>query len=185
MEELKDGLQLARIWKADLRQQAKGLCKVHLQDCLIEAQSKKQHKRVAEIKQKCNCKESKQMWYLIKRTVKDPHSPIILRVQRVVEGEVKEYTVQEEVKHAIQRECKIRFSLAHSASLMTTLLGEKLRYLSDKALACSIIMGTYKISYDMDPATRLILEELGRLGIKLINEEGNEIIITPKDFKHF
>ncbi len=37
----------------------------------------------------------------------------------------------------------------------------------------------------MDPATKLILEEIGRLGMKLINEEGTEIIITPEDFKHF
>ncbi len=42
------------------------------------------------------------MWYLIKRTVKDPHSPSVLRVQRVVEGEVKEYTVQEDVEQVIQ-----------------------------------------------------------------------------------
>jgi hypothetical protein len=89
MEELKDGLQLARIQKAELRQQAKGLQKVHLQDCLIEAQTKRQHKRVAEIKQRINCEESKCKWYLIKRTVKDPHSPSVLRVQQVVEGEVK------------------------------------------------------------------------------------------------
>ena len=131
MEELKEGLQLACIWKADLRQQAKGLCKVHLQDCLIDAQSKRQHKRTAEIKQKCNREESKWMWYLIKRTVKDPHSPSVLRVQRVVEGEVKEYTVQDKVKHAIQRKCEICFSLAHSAPIMTTLFGERLHYLSD------------------------------------------------------
>ena len=77
MEELKDGLQLACIQKADLRQQAKGLRKVHLQDCLIEAQAKRQHKRVSEIKQKINRKESKRMWYLIKRTVKNPHSPSV------------------------------------------------------------------------------------------------------------
>jgi hypothetical protein len=140
---------------------------------------------VVEIKQKCNRKESKQMWYLIKRTVKDPHSPSVLRVQRVVEGKVKEYTVQEDAKHATQLKCKIWFSLAHSAPIMTTLLRERLCYLSDEALACSIIMGTYKIPYDMDPATRLILEEIGKLGIKLVNGEGNEIIITPEDFKHF
>jgi hypothetical protein len=142
MDELKDGLQLGCIRKADLRQQAKGLRKVHLQDCLIEAQTKKQHKRVAAIKQKCNCKESKRMWYLIKRTVKDPHSPSILQVQQVVEGEVKEFTEQDEVEHAIQQECKICFSLAHSAPIMRTLLGERLRYLSNKALAHSIITGT-------------------------------------------
>jgi hypothetical protein len=37
----------------------------------------------------------------------------------------------------------------------------------------------------MDPATKLIFEELGKLGMKLVNGEGNEIIITPEDFKHF
>jgi hypothetical protein len=66
MEELKDGLQLARIRKADLRKQAKELQKVHLHDCLI--------------KQKLHWEESKRMWYLIKRTVKDPASPSVLKV---------------------------------------------------------------------------------------------------------
>jgi hypothetical protein len=135
MEELKDGLQLACIQKADLRQQAKGLRKVHLRDCLIEAQTKRQHKRVAEIKQRINPEESKRMWYLIKGTVKDPHSPSVLRVQRLIEGEVNKFNEQEEVEHSIQRECKIRFSLAHSAPIMNTLLGERLRYLSDETLA--------------------------------------------------
>jgi hypothetical protein len=51
MDELKDGLQLACIRKAYLRKQAKGLRKVHLRDCLIDAQSKKQHKPVVAIKQ--------------------------------------------------------------------------------------------------------------------------------------
>jgi hypothetical protein len=81
MKELKDGLHFAHIQKADLQQQAKGLCKVHLRDCLVDAQSKWQHKQVAEIKQTCNHKDSKWMWYLIKRTVKDPHSLSVLRVQ--------------------------------------------------------------------------------------------------------
>jgi hypothetical protein len=51
--------------------------------------------------------------------------------------------------------------------------------------AQAVITGTYEIPPDMHPATKLILEELGRLGMKLINEEGTEIIITPEDFKHF
>ena len=74
------------------------------------------------------------MWYLIKRTVRDPHSPRVLWVQRVVEGEVKEYTVQEDVEQAMQQECKVRFSLAHSAPVMKTLLGERLQYLSNESL---------------------------------------------------
>ncbi len=64
------------------------------------------------------------MWYLIKRTVKDPHSPSVLKVQRVVEGEIKEYTVQEDIEQAIQRECEVRFLLAHSTPIINLLLGE-------------------------------------------------------------
>ncbi len=124
MEELKDGLWFCRIRKAELRQQAKGLQRVHLCDCLIDAQTKKQHKRVKDIKQTINQEESKRMWYLIKRMVKDPHSPSMLKVQQVLDGETKEYVIQEDVENAIQRECKIRFSLAHSAPIMSSLLGE-------------------------------------------------------------
>ena len=66
-----------------------------------------------------------------------------------------------------------------------TLLGERLRYLSNKALAWAITTKTYNIPSDLDPATKLILEEIGNLGIKLINEEGTEIVITPEDFTQF
>ena len=125
------------------------------------------------------------MWYLIKRTVKDPHSPSVLKVQRVVEGEIKEYTVQEDVEQAIQRECKVRFLLAHSASIMNSLLGEKLRYLLDEALAKAITTGTYEIPIDLDPATAMILKEIGNLGMKIVNDDNTEIIITPEDFKQF
>ncbi len=125
------------------------------------------------------------MWYLIKWTVKDPRSPSVLRVQWVANGEVKEYVIQEDVKQAIQRKCEVCFSLAHSAPIMKTLLGERLRYLSDETLARSIILGTYDIPFDMDPATKLILEEIGKLGVKIVNGEGNEIIITPEGFKCF
>ncbi len=52
-----------------------------------------------------------------------------------MEGEVKEYTVQEDVEQAIQQEYKVRFLLAHSALIMKTLLGERHRYLSDETLA--------------------------------------------------
>jgi hypothetical protein len=125
------------------------------------------------------------MWYLIQRTVKDPRSPSVLKVQRVVEGETKEYTVQEDVEQAIQRECKVRFLLAHSAPIMSLLLGERLRYLSDEALAKAIITGTYKIPTDLDPATAMILKEIGKLGMKIVNSKNNKKIITPKDFKQF
>ncbi len=101
--------------------------------------------------------------------MKDLCSPSVLRVQRVVNGEVKEYIIQENVEQAIQRECEVRLLLAHSAPIMKTLLGERLRYLSNEALARSIILGPYNIPSDRYPATKLILEEIGKLGVKIVN----------------
>jgi hypothetical protein len=123
------------------------------------------------------------MWYLIKRTVKDPHNPSVLKVQRVLGGDTKEYSTQEDMENAIQRECNIRFSLAHSAPIMSTVLGDRLKYLGDEELARSIIItGTFDISANLDPATTLILKELGKMGLKIMNGEGNMIIITPAEF---
>ncbi len=91
----------------------------------------------------------------------------------------------ETVEQVIQRECGVRFSLAHSAPIMTTLLGELLCYLLDETLARSIITGMYNLPSDMDPDTKLILEEIGILGMKIVNDEGSKIVITPEDFKRF
>jgi hypothetical protein len=125
------------------------------------------------------------MWYLIMRTVKDPHSPSVLRAQRIIDGEVEEYTVQEDVEQAFQQECKVRFSLAHSAPIMNLLLGERLCYLSDESLAKAIITGTYDIPTNWDPTTAMILQEIGKLVMMIVNGNNNKIIIMPEDFKHF
>ena len=96
-----------------------------------------------------------------------------------------EYAEQEKIEKVIQDECEVRFTLAHSAPIMTTLLREQLRYLSDEEIARQIITGTYDIPDDLDPATTKILEEIGRMGVKIVNEEGSEIDIPPKEFKDF
>jgi hypothetical protein len=185
VEELQDSLQFARIRRVDLRKQAKGLRKTHLRDYLVDSMEKKQKKCTAAIKQTINREESKRMWCLIKQTVIDLQSPSVLKVQHVINSKTQEYEIQEDIKNAIQQECKIQFSLAHSAPIMMTLQGKRLRYLSGKFLKQATITGAYKISSDMDPATKLILEEIGKLGVKLVNKEGTEIIITPEDFQRF
>jgi hypothetical protein len=128
---------------------------------------------------------SKKVWYLIKRTVKDPRGPSVLKVQQVVDGEVQEFKEQEEIERAIQQECEVRFTLAHSAPIMNSLLGERLRYLADEDIARQIITGTYDIPEELDEATKMILREIGRMGVRIVNEEGAEIEITQEDFKKF
>jgi len=66
---------------------------------------------------------------------------------------------------------------------MKSLFGEKLWYLSDEALTKAIITGTYDIPTSLNPATAMILKEIGKLGIKIANGDSNEMIISPEDFK--
>jgi hypothetical protein len=68
---------------------------------------------------------------------------------------------------------------------MNSLLGERQWYSSDEALARSIITGTYDIPLDLDPATKRILEDIGKVGMRITNGEGSEIIISLVDFKWF
>jgi hypothetical protein len=68
---------------------------------------------------------------------------------------------------------------------MSTLLGKWLRYLKDKELTRSIITGTYNIPANLDSATTLILKEIGKMGLRIMNREGKEIIITPEEFIQF
>ena len=68
---------------------------------------------------------------------------------------------------------------------MSSLLGDRLRYLQDKELARLIITGTYNIPDDLDEATTLILKEIGKMGLKIVNGEGNKIVITPLELIRF
>ena len=127
----------------------------------MEAQNKNQQVRARTIKQRLQHEGNKKIWYQIKQTVQDPQSPSVLRVQQVIDEEVQEFKEPEEVENVIQRDCKVRFTLAHSAPIMRTLLRDKLSDLSDKEITKKIITGTYVIQEETDPATKLILEEIG------------------------
>ncbi len=64
MEEMKDGLQLVRLRKTDLRKEAAGLRQAHLRECLLEAQLKKDKERANAIKQRIHRKGSKRTWFV-------------------------------------------------------------------------------------------------------------------------
>ena len=62
----------------------------------------------------------------------------------------------------------MRFELAAQAPISggTTLI-DQLGYLGDSEIARQIIEATYDIPDEVDDVTALILEEIGRIGVKL------------------
>jgi hypothetical protein len=112
------------------------------------------------------------MWFLIKRTVKDPSSPPVMKVKKIVNLKKHSYTTQTEAEEAIQKEYEIRSTLAHRALITKMLLGTRCRYLGDEELTKSIVEGTYDIPTYLDDATKFILEEIGKTGMGIRNCEG-------------
>ena len=184
-DKIKESLCPCNIIMTELRKQVKGLRKVHIRDCLIDAQSKQQQERANGSRQKIDRKHNVRMWYLIQRTVKQPRNLAVIKAQKIVDGKTETYTEQAEVKATIQKECQIRFTLAHRAPIMKHLLANKLKCLLDEDIAKAIVEVTYKIPTDFDEASRLDIEETRKLGMKIRNKEGKDIIITPQDFIKF
>ena len=135
---------------------------MHPNDCLIDSQAKNQVVRARGIKQKIDHEHNARMWYLMQRTVKDPSSPAVLKVQTVKNERISTCTDQADIERIIQKQCEYCFTLAHRAPIMKHTLGAKLRYMSDKEVVRSIIEGMYDIPTDLDDATKLILEDIGK-----------------------
>ena len=98
---------------------------------------------------------------------------------------MQEYNSKKDVEQVVQEECEIRFNLAHKAPIMNHALAKRLRYLEDEEIAKAITEGTYDIPTGINEPTKYIFEEIGKMGMKIRNEEGAEIVITPEDFKGF
>ena len=92
------------------------------------------------------------------------------------------YTKHADIKRITQKQCEYRFTLAHRAPITKHTLGVKLGYLTDEEVARLIIEETYGISTDLDNITKLILEEIRKIGTKTRNKEGQERGITPEYF---
>ena len=85
-EKLKGALRNCKIRQEEVRKSSKGLRKVYLRDCLIDARAKNQVVRAFVIKQKIYREHNVRMWYLIQITVKDPGSPTVLKVRTFRNG---------------------------------------------------------------------------------------------------
>ena len=55
---------------------------------------------------------------------------------------------------------------------MKHMLANKIRYMPDKEVTKSITEDTHDIPMDLDNATKLILNEIGEMGMKIRNKEG-------------
>ena len=69
---------------------------------------------------------NQRVWWYIKRVVKDPATPPLLKVTRMVGNKEKEYEGQADVEGALQTTLEARFTFAHNVPIMKHYLGHQL-----------------------------------------------------------
>ena len=184
VEQCQEGIAYAKDRQKQLRKTAGGLRKVHLRNCLIDAQERGDNDRVRAVKQKIEREQNSKMWFLIKRVVKDPRNGAVLEVEEVVNGKLVRHREKEAVEDCIQRNCEIRFQLAHGAPISKSVLADDLKVLSDSELARKLFTGSYEIPDDIDNATAEILRGIGELGMK-VQLGQRTFTLTEEDFRKY
>jgi hypothetical protein len=139
------GMAVCRAWKRKLKKYAPSLRFEHLQECLLEAEASGDTERAKAIRTMMDREDSATMWQWLSYTFNDNggRGNAVTRVERIEDGNVVEYTVQEEMEQVVREETQHQFTLAASSPLCHGLLGKQLGYLADTEVAQAILDGTY------------------------------------------
>ena len=187
-EEILAGIRECMNRKRQLASSAEGLRKLHLRECLATAQASNDRKKCASIKAIINRESVRTTWRLIKNATRDTSGNSVTNVTTVRDGVENHFRTKETVEKALQEEIGERFTLAHSAPIMKTYLGNKLYLLQDERLAREIIWGHFVPPPELDEATRMILGEISRIG-KLIcsgpSPDLGEYVVTLEDLRSY
>ena len=125
------------------------------------------------------------MQYFINRSPKDPRSGAAYTVQRVTKNRDTEDSIyNEDTKDFIFAEKKYHFQLTNDAPISHTKLIDQLDYLGDSDIEQQLVEGSFEIPDEVDDVTALILEEIGNIGLKLLNGD-IAIVITKEEFQVF
>jgi hypothetical protein len=163
---------------------APALRREHLRNLLLEAEANGYADKAADIRTIMDREGMKRMWWSIRHSMNDKTGESVTRVERVVDGRTEEFTAEDDVIAAIQEETEVRFHLANSAPICQGLLAEQLGLLADTEAAQRILDGTYVAGPDIDDATTLLLQEIGRLGCMLTNGEVLRLRSQPRSFRN-
>ena len=159
-EQCQDGITCCNRHLAQLKSQAVGLRKVHLQNCLIAAEDARDKERQKAILRVIEREEQKNTWRTIRRVTNEPRLGAITFVQRETHDGIIDITDMEAMCDEIQNVTERRFALAESAPISNSLLLDKVGFLSNTKFALELLSGVDEIPDDVDHATRLVIEEM-------------------------
>ena len=185
LDQCKDGLKLCRIRQKELRRVSTSLRRQFGHRLVDHAHASGDMEREKAIKERMQRERSSSTWKRINRVTRPSKGRSCREIQRDINGNIITFTTKQSVEQHIQEECSSRFHLGHSAPIASTLLGDELQYLHDIDIAYSILMGTYAIPDKLDPATKLLLSEIAKLGKATLTGASAKIVISGEDYTKY
>ena len=186
LEQCQDGLTACKLRQKELRRTSTSLRRQFTQSIVSNATASGDTARAKAMRERMQRERNTSIWRRINRVTRPSRGRACREVQQNINGITRTYTTKTEVEHSIQLECASRFQLGHDAPIASTLLGDELQYLHDIELAYSILMGTYKIPPHLDNATRLILQEIAKLGKAVLSNAGpSDISISGDNYTRY
>jgi hypothetical protein len=176
-----DGIEACSRMLKGLQTHPHCLRKVHLRNCLIQAQDGSDKERYKGILRMIECKEQKSIWKQINRVTDNPRLGAIPLVQRMNETEVVDIVETKEMNAEIQRVTEQRFDLSIGASITMSSLREKLGFLSDNKFATNLLSSKVEIPDNIGDVTTMILREIICL-FQTLHSEHQEITLGEEQF---
>lgn len=186
IDDCKEGIRLALLQQREVRKNDVLHRSNHLRNCLQAALDKADEERAQAVRNRMRNERDRSMWRRINRVTRPIHSRSCMQVQVHTNGLTTTYDNKEDIERVIQHECAYRFHLGHSAPISRSLLGEQLDYFRNPEVAEQILDGSYPIPDDTDPATALMLIEMGTIGRTLRAFGGHSTItVSTQEYQHY
>jgi hypothetical protein len=179
-----DGIEVCTRKLKGLQSQAHGLRRVHLWDCLIQAQDEGDKARYKGILRTIEREEQKSIWKRINRATNDPRLGAIPFAQRMEGSSVVNVTDTKEMNAEIQQVTEQRFDLSMSTPITMSSLREKLGFLLDTKFVNNLLSGKVDIPDDVDNVTAIILREICRL-FQTLQSDQSEITLGKEQFRYY
>jgi len=184
-EQCKEGIAVCNHHLEQLKTQALGLRKVHLRNCLIQAEDLEDKEKYKEILRIIEREEQRSTWRAIRRVTNDPQLGAITFVQRESPDGIINITNRADMCQEIQQVTERRFELAESASVTSSSLAISVGFLGNTDYAMDLIQGLIPTPEDVDGPTRLVIEEMQRLWSSKSQEHYQAFHITNDDYRTF
>lgn len=180
-QQIRDQYKIAYQRKKTLKPQGKFLRKAHLREIRARAVAAENREKAADITAMLLKEDSRSMWKRINRVTRAPRTGALMRVEREINGEIYEFTDEQEMVDNIMEELQDRFSGAEDAPISNCSITDELGEFGFTELGLRIIAGDFEAPEDMRASTARLLAAIGKVGSEHMNDNIN-VEMSPTDY---